>query len=175
MLCVSSLGTTTIPVQGRLPRSQSMATPRLTSGGPPIAHPAPPSTLRSNSTPAPCLPSPQESNRPFYDLHQHHPQRHHSTSMHPHLQQQQQQQQQIRLPQQPTSAPCTPMGLGERGQPDDLAMDCKVCWEQAVNCVLYTCGHMCLCFDCATKIRSQNGLCPICRQAIVDVIKAYRS
>ena len=166
-----------MPVQGRLARSQSMATPRLITGGPPSAHP-PPNTLRSNSTPAPCLPSPQEPNlRSFMgDPHQHHqnanPQRHSSNPMHhyPHHHQHQH-----RLPQQPTSAPSTPLGVGERGAPDDLALDCKVCWEQSVNCVLYTCGHMCLCFDCAVKIRSQNGLCPICRQVIVDVIKTYRS
>ncbi|RUS84286.1 hypothetical protein EGW08_007930 [Elysia chlorotica] len=172
---VHILGTTTTPVQGRLARSQSMATSRLITGGSSSAHPPPlpPNTLRSNSTPAPCLPSPQEPNlRSFMgDPHQHlqsaNPQRQSGAPMHPHP---------MRLPlQQPMSAPCTPLGVGERDGPDDLTLDCKVCWEQPVNCVLYTCGHMCLCFDCAVKIRSQNGLCPICRQAIVDVIKTYRA
>ncbi|GFR91453.1 protein neuralized [Elysia marginata] len=167
---VHLVGATTTLVQGRLARSQSMATSRLVTGAPNSISSPP---LRSNSVPAQCLPSPQEPNlRPFLgDPHQHHPQR---PSNHP-MHSLSQQQHQHRPSQQPMSAPCTPLGVGDRGPPDDLAMDCKVCWEKPVNCVLYTCGHMCLCFECAVKIRSQNGLCPICRQAIVDVIKTYRS
>uniref|UniRef100_A0A2C9K4A1 RING-type domain-containing protein n=1 Tax=Biomphalaria glabrata TaxID=6526 RepID=A0A2C9K4A1_BIOGL len=69
--------------------------------------------------------------------------------------------------QQTTSLPATPL--------EDGASDCKVCWEKSINSVLYTCGHMCLCFDCATTIRNEKGLCPICRQTIQDVIKIYRS
>lgn len=167
---VHLVGSTTTLVQGRLARSQSMATSRIITGAPNSINPP----LRSNSVPGQCLPSPQESNpnlHPFLgDPHQHRPQRPNNNPV-----QAFPQQLQHRPPQQPLSAPCTPLGTGERGTPDDLAMDCKVCWEQSVNCVLYTCGHMCLCFDCAVKIRSQNGICPICRQAIVDVIKTYRS
>ncbi|XP_059165109.1 protein neuralized-like isoform X2 [Physella acuta] len=73
----------------------------------------------------------------------------------------------------PKSLPTTP--LSPNIPQEDGASDCKVCWEQTINCVLYTCGHMCLCFDCATTIRNEKGLCPICRQIIQDVIKIYRS
>ena len=59
---------------------------------------------------------------------------------------------------------------------DSAATECLVCFENAVDCVLYTCGHMCLCYDCAVDIKSnQNALCPICRQEIKDIIKTYRS
>ena len=59
---------------------------------------------------------------------------------------------------------------------DSVASECSVCFENAVDCVLYTCGHMCLCYDCAVDIKSnQNALCPICRQEIKDIIKTYRS
>ena len=52
-----------------------------------------------------------------------------------------------------------------------------VCYENIVDCVLYTCGHMCMCYDCALqqwKGRGQ-GFCPICRSQIKDVIKSFRS
>ena len=59
--------------------------------------------------------------------------------------------------------------------------ECTVCYERSVDCVLYSCGHMCLCYDCALTLyrggRSSGttGLCPICRAPIRDVIRAYRS
>jgi len=59
--------------------------------------------------------------------------------------------------------------------------ECTVCYENSVDCVLYSCGHMCLCYGCAITLyrggRNQGGqgLCPICRAPIRDVIRAYRS
>ena len=58
--------------------------------------------------------------------------------------------------------------------------ECTVCYENSVDCVLYSCGHMCLCYECAYTLyrgRTQGGqgLCPICRAPIRDVIRAYRS
>lgn len=54
--------------------------------------------------------------------------------------------------------------------------ECSVCYERPVDAVLYACGHMCMCYGCATSIWHQGGgHCPICRAAIVDVIKTYKS
>jgi len=55
--------------------------------------------------------------------------------------------------------------------------ECKICFEAAVDCVLYTCGHMCLCYQCALQQwkRHGGGICPLCRENIQDVIKIYRS
>nr|CAG4647769.1 EOG090X03H5 [Moina brachiata] len=59
--------------------------------------------------------------------------------------------------------------------------ECTVCYERSVDCVLYSCGHMCLCYDCALTLyrggrsSGSTGLCPICRAPIRDVIRAYRS
>ena len=58
--------------------------------------------------------------------------------------------------------------------------ECTVCYERQVDCVLYSCGHMCLCFQCALELHrgsrsAGQGLCPICRAPIRDVIRAYRS
>jgi len=58
------------------------------------------------------------------------------------------------------------------------ASECSVCLERPIDCVLYTCGHMCMCHECAVGVCNagpQGGSCPICRQTIKDVIKIYRS
>nr|CAG4645423.1 EOG090X03H5 [Lynceus sp. MCZ IZ 141354] len=54
--------------------------------------------------------------------------------------------------------------------------ECTVCYERMIDCVLYSCGHMCLCYVCAVQLyRAPNNMCPICRAPIRDVIRAYRS
>jgi len=54
--------------------------------------------------------------------------------------------------------------------------ECVVCLECAPDSVLYTCGHMCMCYPCARDVVQNRGaLCPICRQSIRDVIKIFRS
>jgi len=58
------------------------------------------------------------------------------------------------------------------------AAECSVCLERPIDCVLYTCGHMCMCYECAVGLHRASiagGSCPICRQTIRDVIKIYRS
>ena len=76
------------------------------------------------------------------------------------------------IPQHAMSMPTSPVDSSLL----DESNECKVCCEEAVNCVLYTCGHMCMCYSCAMAVKEQKGgLCPICRQPIQDVIKTYRS
>lgn len=59
---------------------------------------------------------------------------------------------------------------------DNMANECKVCFEKACDCVIYTCGHMCMCYGCAKGLQaSPDPLCPICRQEIKDVIRIYKS
>lgn len=58
------------------------------------------------------------------------------------------------------------------------ANSCSVCMENPVNAVLYTCGHMCMCFSCSRKLqrrRGDNRRCPMCRAVIRDVIKIFKS
>ncbi|GMS88322.1 hypothetical protein PENTCL1PPCAC_10497, partial [Pristionchus entomophagus] len=43
---------------------------------------------------------------------------------------------------------------------------CSLCMESAVNAVIYKCGHMCMCFECAVKIKASGQGCPICRKPI---------
>ena len=55
--------------------------------------------------------------------------------------------------------------------------ECIVCFESPINTVLYMCGHMCMCYECAIKQWRVpgGGQCPICRANIRDVIRIYRS
>lgn len=76
----------------------------------------------------------------------------------------------------PMSMPATPSSINENPMADNEVNECNVCYERPVNAVLYTCGHMCMCFECAQVVKNErNGLCPICRSEIKDVIKIYRS
>ena len=59
---------------------------------------------------------------------------------------------------------------------DNAANECSVCLENPCDSVIYTCGHMCACYDCATDIfKNGDKLCPICRAEIKDIIKIFRS
>lgn len=54
--------------------------------------------------------------------------------------------------------------------------ECIVCFEKPCDTVIYKCGHVCMCFACATSVRQQAPpLCPICRQVIEDVIRMFAS
>uniref|UniRef100_A0A0N5B0E2 Neuralized n=1 Tax=Syphacia muris TaxID=451379 RepID=A0A0N5B0E2_9BILA len=57
----------------------------------------------------------------------------------------------------------------------DEGEECKICMSAKVDCVIYTCGHMSMCFSCANEAWRVNGDCPICRKPITDVIKIYKS
>nr|CAG4642396.1 EOG090X03H5 [Evadne anonyx] len=110
-------------------------------------------------------------------------------TIHPHHPQRQQQQQQPIYQKLPVSLPPV-LSSGTASYVETLALaeggatagsECTVCYERSVDCVLYSCGHMCLCYECAIQLyrggsrNSAQGLCPICRAPIRDVIRAYRS
>ncbi|RZC32938.1 Neuralized and/or zf-C3HC4 3 domain containing protein [Asbolus verrucosus] len=62
---------------------------------------------------------------------------------------------------------------------DDIGEDgelCTVCCLKVINAVLYKCGHMAMCYDCAVKQKQSvgNGQCPFCRADIKDVIRIYK-
>ncbi|XP_056312576.1 E3 ubiquitin-protein ligase NEURL1 isoform X2 [Danio aesculapii] len=72
----------------------------------------------------------------------------------------------INLPKSPTFPSASGSWLDE----------CSICYENTVDTVIYTCGHMCLCYTCGLRLKKMaNASCPICRRAIKDIIKTYRS
>lgn len=83
------------------------------------------------------------------------------------------------VPLSPGTAPNSPVSLPESpvtpgtGQWSD---ECTICYEHAVDTVIYTCGHMCLCYACGLRLKKAlHACCPICRRPIKDIIKTYRS
>lgn len=62
---------------------------------------------------------------------------------------------------------------GPSGQ--QSASECVICYEE-VDCVVYRCGHMCMCYKCALTLFSPGtkSQCPICRNPISDIIKIYK-
>lgn len=53
--------------------------------------------------------------------------------------------------------------------------ECTICYEKNIDSVLYMCGHMCMCYECALEQwrGAGCGQCPLCRAVIRDVIRTY--
>uniref|UniRef100_W5KEX2 E3 ubiquitin-protein ligase NEURL1B n=1 Tax=Astyanax mexicanus TaxID=7994 RepID=W5KEX2_ASTMX len=81
----------------------------------------------------------------------------------------------VTAPSSPLSPPLSPSLSLPETQRGCKGGECTVCFDQEVDTVIYTCGHLCLCNDCGLKLKRQiNACCPICRRPIKDVIKTYR-
>ncbi|OCT69987.1 E3 ubiquitin-protein ligase NEURL1 isoform X2 [Xenopus laevis] len=79
----------------------------------------------------------------------------------------------ITAPNSPVSMPESPVSPSLSGSWSD---ECTICYENLVDTVIYSCGHMCLCYTCGLKLKKMNNACcPICRRLIKDIIKTYRS
>ncbi|XP_005995883.1 E3 ubiquitin-protein ligase NEURL1 [Latimeria chalumnae] len=78
------------------------------------------------------------------------------------------------------TAPNSPVSMPESPTCNSISgswsEECTICYENVVDTVIYACGHMCLCYPCGRKLKQMsNACCPICRRAIKDIIKTYRS
>ncbi|XP_061690980.1 E3 ubiquitin-protein ligase NEURL1B isoform X2 [Syngnathoides biaculeatus] len=81
----------------------------------------------------------------------------------------------VTAPSSPLSPPVSRCLAGSEWPSCEKNGECTICFDQEVDTVIYTCGHMCLCNDCGLKLKRQiNACCPICRRPIKDVIKTYR-
>lgn len=59
----------------------------------------------------------------------------------------------------------------------DGQTECAICCENPIDSALYSCGHMCMCYECAQEQwhGAGDGQCPLCRAVIRDVIRIYKS
>ncbi|KAL5198123.1 hypothetical protein ABZP36_001635 [Zizania latifolia] len=62
--------------------------------------------------------------------------------------------------------PSQPSTTAKRGS-------CCICRQMQVDSLLYRCGHMCACFNCADQLKSSGRSCPICQSPIEDVVRAH--
>jgi len=52
---------------------------------------------------------------------------------------------------------------------------CIVCLDNPREVLLKGCGHVCVCADCANRIRHETNRCPVCRKDIESIQSAYIS
>uniref|UniRef100_A0A1Y1LAX8 Protein neuralized n=1 Tax=Photinus pyralis TaxID=7054 RepID=A0A1Y1LAX8_PHOPY len=83
---------------------------------------------------------------------------------------------------EPISANSVYSTLQARGDHERLGIggagtECTICYEHPIDSVLYMCGHMCMCYECALQQwrGKGGGHCPLCRAIIRDVIRTYKS
>ncbi|UXI20651.1 Serine/threonine-protein kinase mig-15 [Sarcoptes scabiei] len=69
----------------------------------------------------------------------------------------------------------SPSSVSSTHSNSSFGNECVVCYDEPINSVFYTCGHVCMCFKCSVKQWQTSGHCPICRARIVDVIRTYWS
>ncbi|XP_060526905.1 protein neuralized isoform X2 [Cylas formicarius] len=73
----------------------------------------------------------------------------------------------------------TPLSWAEQNATAAIGagIECTICYENPIDAVLYMCGHMCMCYECALQQwrGKGGGHCPLCRAVIRDVIRTYKS
>uniref|UniRef100_A0A5S6QNP5 RING-type domain-containing protein n=1 Tax=Trichuris muris TaxID=70415 RepID=A0A5S6QNP5_TRIMR len=53
--------------------------------------------------------------------------------------------------------------------------ECKICMVARIDSAFYPCGHYSMCYPCAKLTFKKQGVCPICRKSIRDVLKIFKS
>ena len=57
----------------------------------------------------------------------------------------------------------------------DPQNECVVCMDSSRDSLLVPCHYdLCVCSTCADTLKADQGLCPVCRQNITDVIRVYQ-
>eukprot|EP00092_Neocalanus_flemingeri_P024956 GFUD01027066.1.p2 GENE.GFUD01027066.1~~GFUD01027066.1.p2 ORF type:complete len:126 (-),score=47.03 GFUD01027066.1:409-786(-) len=60
-------------------------------------------------------------------------------------------------------------------QLDRSGTRCTVCLDNPREVLLQSCGHVCMCKDCADRVRKGDNQCPICRKQIDKMQPAFIS
>ncbi|KHJ42743.1 zinc finger, C3HC4 type [Trichuris suis] len=68
-----------------------------------------------------------------------------------------------------------PTAVAEWGDDQEEQDECKICMVSRVDSAFYPCGHYSMCYPCAKLTFRKQGVCPICRKPIRDVLKIFKS
>ncbi|KAL9227999.1 hypothetical protein vseg_003623 [Gypsophila vaccaria] len=49
--------------------------------------------------------------------------------------------------------------------------NCCICYKRPVDSVLYRCGHMCTCINCAKELEWNSEKCPKCQAQVIDIVQ----
>ncbi|XP_043724412.1 probable E3 ubiquitin-protein ligase LUL3 isoform X2 [Telopea speciosissima] len=58
-------------------------------------------------------------------------------------------------------------GLGD----NDEGKECVICMTEPKDTAVLPCRHLCMCRECANELKNQSNKCPICRQAIQELLE----
>jgi len=61
----------------------------------------------------------------------------------------------------------------EQQAAEDPQNECVVCMDSIRDSLLVPCHHLCVCSTCADTLKEDQGICPVCRQNIIGVIRVY--
>ncbi|KAJ8749137.1 hypothetical protein K2173_013744 [Erythroxylum novogranatense] len=73
------------------------------------------------------------------------------------------------------SVPAIEHGASEKSDMKDGegSSSCIVCWEAPIEGACVPCGHMVGCMTCLSEIKTQKGVCPVCRTKLNQVLRLY--
>ena len=54
---------------------------------------------------------------------------------------------------------------------DEEEAICSICYDKEMDALLYRCGHVVACVDCARQV----DICPVCRSTVESVVKIFRT
>lgn len=73
--------------------------------------------------------------------------------------------------------PSTSKATIEKPQPEKTEdLQCRLCFDKDIDCVLVACGHLVTCYTCGLKLFELNvPLCPVCRKPIERLVKTFKT
>lgn len=65
---------------------------------------------------------------------------------------------------------CELYGLGDMSKEEGEGRECVICMTNDRDTCVMPCRHVCCCAECANTLRLQSDRCPVCREAITELV-----